>query len=108
MTQETSLPEILGEEIAAAAKCFGIQPQVAADLASATLERVRLRCGGTAMYLRKDDKARRNKDVFDAFTGDNLDELVRKFHRSKRQIERIIEQERQRRALTRQSTGQSA
>ncbi len=57
--------------------------------------------GGQAIYIPMDQVARlcsRNAEIYDAFTGDNVSELVSKFGLSRQAIYRIIRSERLRRA----------
>lgn len=100
MSQENNLSEIINEEIRAVAPYFGVKPELATDMATAVVEKLRLRAGGAALYLRKNesknDIKQRNQAIFQAFNGTNYAELARAFKKSKRQIERIINHQRRR------------
>jgi Mor family transcriptional regulator len=57
--------------------------------------------GGQSVYIPMDLVARmssRNAEIFSAFSGDNISELVRKFGLSRQAIYRIVKTERQRRS----------
>jgi len=57
--------------------------------------------GGQSVYIPMDLVARmssRNAEIFKAFTGDNISELVREFGLSRQAIYRIVKAERQRRS----------
>lgn len=56
--------------------------------------------GGQSVYIPMDIKARassRNKKIIEAFTGDNVSDLVREFNLSKQTIYRIVKEEREKR-----------
>lgn len=101
MSPENNLTEILAEELRAAAPYFGLKAELAGDLASAVVEKLRLRLGGDRLYMRRTDTGRRNLAIFKSFTGDNYEDLARQWNRSRRQIERIVDQERRRQQAAR-------
>lgn len=79
----------------------GISESDAREIAQGAAVRLADHWGGQSVYIPMDLVAKmssRNADIFEAFTGDNISELVRKFGLSRQAIYRIIRTERERRS----------
>ena len=76
----------------------GLMEAVAAAAGEEAAEDIRIHFGGMQVYINQ-DKARQDAAIYDAFTGDNIHELVRRFHLSESMIYRIIKNERERRRI---------
>ena len=79
----------------------GMQESDARAIANETAAKIADNWGGQSVYIPMDLVARmstRNAEILDAFTGNNITELVRKFRLSRQAIYRIVKAERQRRS----------
>jgi len=106
----TTSPSLLGAELledlaahlaALAAKTLGIPEKEARLFAEAAAVHLADHWGGQTVYIPKNQVAKlckRNNEIFNAFTGDNISELVTKFDLSRQAIYMVLASERDRRS----------
>ena len=86
---------------ALAVEKLGLSEAKAKEFANDAAAHVADHWGGQAIYIPMDMVSRlnsRNAEIYDAFTGDNVSDLVSQFNLSKQAIYRIIKAERERRS----------
>ncbi|WP_161786362.1 Mor transcription activator family protein [Methylobacter sp. BBA5.1] len=69
---------------------FGLSEQLASDLSSAVIERIRSNLGGETYYIPKVDKQRRNNLIRSRFNGVNHADICSAFNISKSTLYRIL------------------
>ncbi|OEY66809.1 Mor transcription activator family protein [Marinobacter sp. X15-166B] len=76
---------------AAIIRGFSLTESAAAALADQLAAEVRREAGGGHVYIPGPNLSVRNRAIRAAFRGNNLDELARKYSLSRRQVERIVQ-----------------
>lgn len=69
---------------------FGLPEIVAAALADEIAIEVRNEVGGSEIYIPSPSRQARNAAMRAEFSGNNIDELAKKYRLSRRQVERIV------------------
>lgn len=85
-----------------AVRTLGVPEREAQVFAQEAAVRLADLWGGQTIYIPKNQVARisaRNAEIYDAFTGDNVSELVTRFNLSRQAIYMILSAERDRRAI---------
>lgn len=75
---------------ASLARRFGLAEVVAAALADEITIEVRNEVGGAELYIPSPNREARNQAIRDGFKGNNLDELASRYNLSRRQVERVV------------------
>jgi Mor family transcriptional regulator len=95
---ETLVVSVVRERLARCGLPAGRIDDLAMQTGRAAAEMVRRDSGGGQIYVPL-DAARRNAEIYKAFTGDNHFELARRYHTTVNSVYRIIRQERARRSV---------
>jgi Mor family transcriptional regulator len=80
----------IAEDLEVIAVKFGVSVQIAADMASAMIERIKESVGGDDLYVPKPDKQKRNRLIKSRFNGVNHIEVCGEFNISKATLYRVL------------------
>jgi Mor family transcriptional regulator len=95
---EVTIASVVRDRLARSGLPAGRVDDLALQAGRAATEMVRRDYGGGQIYVPL-DAARRNAEIYKAFTGDNHFELARRYHTSVSSIYKILRQEKARRSV---------